>query len=721
MTSGQHVQGVEVGRSPAPGVPKPASYLNRELSQLDFIGRVISVAEDPALPLLERLKFLAISGQNLDHFFQVRVGGLKTQVEAQVDARSPDGLGPAEQLEVLRPRVLELMHRQGDLLGKHLLPMLAQAGIVVHAWDDLDRAAQADLSRLFEDQIFAVLTPLSVDPAHPFPYISNLSLNLALVVRDRDTGTHRFARVKVPPLLPRFLPCSGTGHFVPVEQVIAAHAEVLFPGTDILSCHSFRVTRDADLAIEESDADDLLLAVVSGLQRRLRTNAAVRLEAPSGMSDQVRSLLTAELELEPGDVYCTNTPLDLGALWSLHALERPELKHPPFSPVTLSDLRAEGGGPCDFFAQLRERDLLVQHPYESFATSVEAFLTQAAADPAVLAIKHTLYRTSRLGNAIVSTLMQAAGAGKEVVTLIELTARFDEEANVAWARALEEAGVHVVYGMVGLKAHGKTTLVVRREADGIRRYGHIGTGNYNPDTARVYEDLGLFTADPALCADLGEFFNYLTAYSKQQRFRKLWVAPGTLRSSLLERIQRETEAGDGRIVIKANALADPELIEALYVASQAGVEIDLIIRGVCCLRPGVPGLSERIRVRSILGRFLEHSRIFRFGSDARGPVYAMGSSDMMARNLDRRVEVVTPVEHPALAARLRHVLDTLLADDVLAWQLDASGTWHRVATQRRLNAQTMLLESAQQRAEFRSPDSTPGSFAKSVPDIDITG
>jgi len=676
----------------------PLLYLNRELSQLDFIARVIAMAEDASLPLLERVKFLAISGQNLDHFFQVRVGGLKTQIEALVSARSPDGLDPAEQLAAVRPRVLELTRRQADLLDKDLLPKLAQHGIVVNAWDELDRETRADLSRVFEEQIFPVLTPLAVDPAHPFPYISNLSLNLALMVHDRETGVDRFARIKVPPLLPRFLPCSRPGQLVPVEQVIAAHAEILFPGSDILSCHPFRVTRDADLAIEESDADDLLLAVVSGLQRRLRTNAAVRLETSSRVSDALRGLLGSELELEPNDIYCADTPLDLGALWALHAFDRPDLKYAPFAPFTPAVLATEDGRPCDFFERLRERDVLVHHPYESFTTSVERFLAEAAADPAVLAIKHTLYRTSRLGNSSVNALMQAAAAGKEVVTLIELTARFDEETNVAWAQALEQAGVHVVYGMVGLKAHGKTTLVVRREGDSIRRYGHIGTGNYNPDTARSYEDLGLFTSDPAICADLSEFFNYLTAYSNQQRFRKLWVAPRTLRSSLTELIRREMESGDGRIVIKANALADPDLIDTLYAASRAGVEIDLILRGVCCLRPGVPGLSDRIRVRSIVGRFLEHSRIFRFGSDARGPVYAIGSADLMARNLDRRVEVVTPVEHPELTARIDEVLGSLLTDDVLAWELDATGRWRKVETKRGANAQSALLEAAARRA-----------------------
>ncbi|MEZ4278865.1 MAG: polyphosphate kinase 1 [Myxococcota bacterium] len=695
-------------------------YLNRELSQLDFIERVIALAEDPKTPLLERIKFLAISGQNLDHFFQVRVGGLKTQIEAGVSAPSPDGLEPRETLAAVRPRVVDLMQRQSDLLRKDLTPKLAESGVVLHGWAELPASTQAELARHFDEQIFPVLTPLTVDPAHPFPYISNLSLNLALMVRDRETGVHRFARVKVPPLLPRFLPCGGPGELIPVEQVIAAHTPILFPGADILSCHAFRVTRDADLAIEESDADDKLLAVVSALQRRLRTNDAVRVEIQAGLSDEAKGLLASELELEAGDLYASDTLLDLGALWSIYGVDRPDLKQPPFSPVTPAVLRADDGSTRDFFECLQDGDLLVHHPYESFATTVERFLGQAAADPAVLAIKHTLYRTSRLGNASVNALVQAAAAGKEVVTLIELTARFDEEANVAWARTLEQAGVHVVYGVVGLKAHGKTTLVVRREGDTIRRYGHIGTGNYNPDTARSYEDLGLFTSDPEICADLSEFFNYLTAYSKQQGFRKLWVAPRTLRSSLTELIRREAEAEDGRIVIKVNALADPELIDELYRASQAGAQIDLIVRGVCCLRPGVPGLSDRIRVRSIVGRFLEHSRIFRFGSDARGPVYAIGSADLMTRNLDRRVEVVTPVEDPPLPARLGEVLDALLADDVLAWELDANGTWRRANGTRIENAQTKLLEAAERRAERAASGETKETAAGIVPVPEIT-
>ncbi|HEX5068096.1 MAG TPA: polyphosphate kinase 1 [Myxococcota bacterium] len=685
-------------------------YLNRELSQLEFIARVVSVAEDPAHPLLERIKFLAISGQNLDHFFQVRVAGLAAQIEAEVDVRSPDGLGAAEQLDLLRPRVLALVQRQGDLLAKELLPKLAESGVALHAWDELDADEQARLSQRFDEQIFAVLTPLSVDPAHPFPYISNLSLNLALVVRDDDTGIHRFARVKIPPLMPRFLPCAEPGHFVPIEQVIAAHAQALFSGMEIVSCHPFRVTRDAELALEESEADDLLLAVESGLRRRLRTNAAVRLEVPLAMSEQVRNLLAAELELDQRDVYCTGAPLDLGALWALHALERPELKHAPFAPIVPAGLQAGGEDVhLDFFARLRERDLLVHHPYESFRASVEAFLAQAASDPQVLAIKHTLYRTSGPDNPIVRTLIQAAEAGKQVVTLVELTARFDEEANIDLARALEEAGVHVVYGVVGLKAHGKTTLVVRREPDGIRRYGHVGTGNYNPDTARSYEDLGLFSADPALCADLADLFNYLTGYSKLQSFRKLWVAPRSLRTHLLEQIRREMAAEDGYVAIKVNGLDDPQLVDALYAASQAGVEIDLLVRGVCCLRPGVPGLSETIRVRSIVGRFLEHSRLFRFGSDARGPRYAIGSADLMARNLDRRVEVVAPVEDPALAARLGEVFDALLRDDVLAWELDATGAWERVRTRSGVNAQQTLLESAARRGAPVPEDSHRGA------------
>jgi polyphosphate kinase len=674
-------------------------YLNRELSWLEFVGRVLALAEDSARPLLERAKFLAISSQNLDYFFQVRVAGLKTQLESEMDVRSPDGRTPLEQLRAIRPQVIDLMRRQEDVFAKELIPALAAAGVSIQSWDDLSEPERCEASAIFDERIFAVLTPLSVDPAHPFPYISNLSLNLALVVRDPDTRAHRFARVKVPPLLPRLVRLGQATRFVPVEQIIERHIQTLFPGMDIVSCTPFRVTRDADLAIEANEADDLLLAVETGLRRRSRMNAATRLELPAGVPDQIRNLLTGELELKTQDVYLTQSLLDHGAFWELHELDRPDLKDEPLlavppirfaSPSVAEPTRS-------IFEVLRDEDVLVHHPYESFNQSVEAFLAEAAEDPAVLAIKHALYRTSGPDNPIVRTLAKAAELGKQVVTLVELKARFDEKANIEWARALEEAGVHVVYGQVGLKAHCKITLVVRQEADGIRRYCHVGTGNYNTQTARVYEDVGLLSCAEPLADDLSNLFNHLTGYSKQQDYRLLWVAPGTLRRNLLREIAHESEQRDGRIVIKANSLTDTEVIDALYAASQRSVEIDLIIRGICCLRAGIRGLSENIRVRSIVGRFLEHSRIFRFGSEARGARYYIGSSDLMKRNLDRRVEVITPVLDAALARRLEEILDVNLADDQLAWELSWEGSWRRARPERGVNVQRELLERARSR------------------------
>ncbi len=584
--------------------------------------------------------------------------------------------------------------RHDEILDKDLLPRLRDLGIHLCSWDELDPAMQRELSRMFETRIFPVLTPLSVDPSHPFPYISNLSLNLAVVVRDPETQAHRFARIKVPPLLTRWIALPGGSGFVPVEELIAAHAPTLFPGMEIVSCNPFRVTRDADLALDETDAEDLLQAVEFGLKRRLRMNAAVRLEVTDRMSERVRNLLLAELELTSDDLYVTRELIDLGSLWEIHALDRPEAKLPSHTPVTPPAFVPGVDGTVDVFAAIRERDVLVHHPYESFGDSTEAFLAQAAEDPAVLAIKHTLYRTSGVENTLVRNLIEAAEAGKQVVTLVELTARFDEQANIKLARVLEEAGVHVVYGVVGLKSHCKVTLVVRAESDGIRRYVHVGTGNYHPQTARSYDDLGLFSCSDALAADAAELFNYLTGCSNQLAYRKLLVAPRSLRARLLEEIERERKrAHRGRIAIKVNGLADGPLIDALYEASQAGVEIDLVVRGVCCLRPGVPGLSETIRVRSIVGPFLEHSRVYRFGCDGEARHY-IGSADLMPRNLEGRVEVVVPVESAPLAARIDEFLQLCLADDVLAWQLDAEGAWHRVPRRRSLAAQEELVRRA---------------------------
>src|SRR5262245_4026120 len=674
--------------------PPEPRYFNRELTWLDFNARVIALAEDETLPVLERVKFLAIASRNLDHFFQVRAAGLKTQIAAEVGALSIDGRSPAEQLAAIHPIVSDQVARQDEVLRKDLLPRLRDLGLHLCSWDELDPAMQRELSHGFETRIFPVLTPLSVDPAHPFPYISNLSLNLAVVVRDPDTQVHRFARIKVPPLFARWIALPDGAGFVPVEQLIAAHAQQLFPGMEIVSCNPFRVTRDADLALDETDAEDLLQAVEFGLKRRLRMNAAVRLEVSDHMSERVRSLLLAELELTGEDLYVARELIDPGSLWEIHALDRPDAKLPPHVPVTPPAFASGSDGMADIFAAIRARDVIVHHPYESFGDSTEAFLAQAADDPAVLAIKHTLYRTSGVENTLVRNLIEAAAAGKQVVTLVELTARFDEQANIKLAHVLEEAGVHVVYGVVGLKSHCKVTLVVRSEPDGIRRYVHIGTGNYHPQTARSYEDLGLFSCSNALAADAAELFNYLTGCGKQTAYRELLVAPRSLRAGLLEEIERERKRGrDGRIAIKVNGLADGPLIDALYDASREGAEIDLIVRGVCCLRPGVPGLSETIRVRSIVGPFLEHSRVYRFGRGGEARHY-IGSSDLMPRNLEGRVEVVVPVEAPPLAARIDEILELCLADDALAWELDADGTWQRAPRRACLAAQDELVRRA---------------------------
>jgi polyphosphate kinase len=670
-------------------------YLNRELSWLDFNGRVLALAEDPATPLLERAKFLAIFGQNLDEFFQVRVSGLKEQASAGVGVATPEGMTPREQLSSIRERVAEQVRRAGAVLTEEVLPALDKARVRIVAWDELADDDREKLHREFRDRIFPVLTPLSVDPSHPFPYISSLSLNLAAIVRDPITGQRRFARVKVPPLLERFVALADGERFVPIEQVLAAHLDSLFPGMEILSNHVFRITRDADMDVEEDEAEDLLAAIETVLVRRRRAASPVRLEVDASITDEVRGLLLRELELAADEVYEVRGLLDLGSLWSLTGLDRPDLKDDPFTPVT--QRRLDGDGPPDLFAVLRGGDVLVHHPYDSFASSVEAFVEQAAADPDVLAIKQSLYRTSA-DSPIVQALIGAAASGKQVVALVELKARFDEQANINWARALEQAGVHVVYGVAGLKTHAKTCLVVRREHAGIRRYAHVGTGNYNPRTARRYEDLGLLTADPEIGADLTDLFNLLTGYSRQRDYRRLLVAPVTMRQRILDLIRRETQADDGRITLKMNSLVDADMIDALYEASQSGTEVDLIVRGICCLRPGLPGLSERIHVRSLVGRYLEHSRIFRFGRPERAVDHYIGSADLMPRNLDRRVEAATPVTDAALAARLDEILEVSLADDVLSWELDSDGRWRKVPTTAGIDAQQRLQESAAERA-----------------------
>ena len=651
----------------------PGRFLNRELSWLDFNERVLTLAEDGSQPLLERAKFLAIFSTNLDEFFQVRVAGLKDQLAAGLPATARDGMSPLDQLRTIRQRVNEQLDRLSAVFLKDIVPALADAGIRLSDWESLDDDDRDDLVDVFERRIFPVLTPLAVDPGHPFPHISDLSLNLAVIVHDTESNERRFARVKVPQLLDRFVVMPDGERFVPIEQVIAAHLGRLFPGM-VTECHfPFRVTRNADLTLDEEEADDLLAAVEMELRRR-RRGRAVRLEIDSTMSDEVRDLLLRELQLSPSDVYVVEGPIDLGGLWSVYALERPELKDEPWAPTTQPRLASDEDAPLDIFAVLRDADVLVHHPYDSFATSVESFIRRAAIDPDVLAIKQTLYRTSG-DSPIVKSLIRAAERGKQVAVLVEVKARFDEQANIAWAKALEDAGVHVVYGVLGLKTHSKTALVVRQEDDGVRRYAHIGTGNYNPKTARLYEDVGLLTADPALGADLTDLFNFLTGYSRQSAYRKLLVAPLNLRTRILGLIQDEADRGDqGRIVLKMNGLDDQPIIDALYEASRAGVSIDLILRSICCLRPGVLGLSETIRVRSIVGRYLEHSRIFSFGTGERQRWY-IGSADLRGRNLDRRIEVVVPVEEPALQARLAQILDANLEDQTSAWTLDAEGVW----------------------------------------------
>jgi polyphosphate kinase len=672
-------------------------FLNRELSWLRFNERVLALGEDEGVPLLERAKFLAIFSQNLDEFFQIRVAGLKDQLAAEGPARrSPDGLTPAEQLRAISLIAHGLVDRQELTFHGSLGPALAAEGIRICDWSSLNDAARRELGREFEQRVLPMLTPLAVDPGHPFPYISGLSLNLGVMVRDPVSAERRFARVKIPPLLPRFVAVGDGEQFVPAEQVIAAHLEALFPGMEIESHAAFRVTRKADLALEE-DAEDLLEALELELRRR-RFGRAVRLEVERAMSDEARALLERELELEPEDVYLLRGPLDLSGLWAVHALDRAELASPPFTPVTPPRLRGPGHEPPDLFAVLRESDVLVHHPYESLNTSVVAFIQQAAADPNVLAIKQTLYRTSG-DSPFVRALIDAAGRGKQVVVLVELKARFDEQANIAWARALEQAGVHVVYGLVGLKTHTKTALVVRDEGERLRRYCHVGTGNYNPKTACIYEDLGLLSCDEDLGADLSELFNTLTGFSRQGRYRKLLVAPLFLRTGLEKLIRGEMEApdGEGRIVMKMNSLVDPGIIDLLYEASSAGVPIDLVVRGICCLRPGVRGLSENIRVRSIVGRYLEHSRIFAFGEHERRRFF-IGSADLMPRNLDRRVEAVTPVTQPDLTARLAEILEVNLADDTLSWSLGPDGTWKKVPTVAGVNTHERLERLALDRA-----------------------
>jgi polyphosphate kinase len=663
-------------------IDDPSLYFNRELSWLDFNQRVLELTEDPEVPLLERLRFCGIYASNLDEFFMVRVAGLFDQLDAGIDARGPDGLGPGAQIDAIHDRVLELDRRLHQAFGGAIRPTMEEQGIRIVSLQTASEAERREIDARFHEQVFPALTPLVIGLGRPFPYISNLSLSLGVLLRDPESGSEIIARVKVPKeLLGRFLPVGEDGgSFVPLEEAIAANLDALFPGTEVIDHGYFRVTRDADFTISD-EADDLLQAVQDELRRR-RFGEVVRLEVAAGMNPKLREQLVDALRLEDREVYDVDGLIDLADLGAIADLPgHAELRYPPFSPVTQPRLQGEDDEAVDIFAAIRQRDILVHHPYDSFASSVERFVEQAVADPDVLAIKHTVYRTSD-DSPLVPSLIRASERGKQAVCMVELKARFDEEANIHWAKALEEAGVHVVYGIPGLKTHVKAIVVARREGERVREYVHIGTGNYHPKTARLYTDFGLFTADPDVGADVAEMFNFLTGYGRPAVYRKVLVSPTTMRERIVEEIERTVEAHEAgeeaRIALKMNALVDAGCIRALYAASQAGVRIDLNVRGICCLRPGVPGVSENIRVLSIVGRFLEHSRIYAFQRGAETRVL-MGSADLMPRNLDSRVELVAPVEDPELRAEMLDVLERCLADNANAWELDAEGRWTRIS------------------------------------------
>ncbi|MBW4690639.1 MAG: polyphosphate kinase 1 [Lyngbya sp. HA4199-MV5] len=697
----------------------PQYYFNREISWLEFNNRVLHEAFDPRTPLLERLKFMAIFSSNLDEYFMVRVAALKEQVNAKVTRKSADGLTAQEQLALISQRLHPLVMQQHRHFEHALRPQLATKGVYLVDYIDLNQEQRTYLQTYFEEQIFPVLTPLAIDPGHPFPYISNLSLNLAVVIKDPEKGEELFARVKVPKILPRFLPLPedlrrqqkdvpAIWTAVPLEQVIAHNLESLFPGMNIQEYYPFRITRDGDLEVAEDEADDLLLAIEQELRKRRFGGSIVRLEVHASMPDLVRDTLRQEMDLAEIDVYEVEGLLCLSDLFALTGLLLPELKDPVWRSTLPNRLRrglevdrSSLDLEDDLFAVIRKQDLMVHHPYNSFTNTVQRFITQAAHDPDVLAIKTTLYRTSG-DSPIVDALIAAAENGKQVSVLVELKARFDEENNINWARKLENVGVHVVYGLVGLKTHTKVMLIVRREEGRIRRYVHIGTGNYNPKTARLYTDIGLLSCRDDLGADLTDLFNYLTGYSRQQTYRKLLVAPVNLRDRMRSLIRRESEhvhnGHHARIVAKMNALVDPEMIRTLYEASQAGVQIDLIVRGMCCLRPQVPGISENIRVISIVGRFLEHSRIFYFHNQGQEEVF-IGSADWMTRNLDRRVEAVVPIDEPTVAKDLQEILGILLADNRQAWELQPDGRYVQrcpPAGVPEQSSQRILMELAQQ-------------------------
>lgn len=685
---------LQAGEEPLPN----DRFFDRELSWLKFNKRVLELAQDEDLPVIERASFAAIFANNLDEFFMVRVAGLKRRIDTGIAVTAASGLSPRQQLRAISEQAHRLQDEHTHYIIDHILPDLAKEQIVLLSWDKLTAAEQERLSRYYRQQVFPVLTPLAVDPAHPFPYISGGSLNLAVLVENPASGKSHFARVKVPGNLNRLVPVDDLTEdestnvrygFITMENLIIAHLESLFPGMIIKEARSFRVTRNEDIDVEEDDAENLLNAMEKELLRR-RFGPPIRLEISDETSPFLSQLLADQLRVSADEVYRLPAPLDATVLFELGGIDRPDLKYRPFIPTTNRQIaEVESSRAQDIFAAIRERDILLHHPYDSFSTSVQAFLAQAAADPKVLAIKQTLYRTSS-NSPIIDALIDAAHAGKQVLALVEIKARFDEDANIAWARKLERAGVHVVYGIVGLKTHCKLSLVVRQEADGLRRYCHVGTGNYNPKTARIYTDLGLLTCDPVVGQDMTRLFNQLSGYAPKSSFHRLLVAPRTVRSGLIQRIRREEDAAragkEAWIKIKVNSIVDEKTIDALYRASQAGVKIDIVERGICALKPGVPGLSENIRVRSILGRFLEHSRIYAFANSdgpqigdgpAAGPEVWIGSADLMHRNLDRRVEALVRIVAPEQIDELIKYVDLQMADSTASWHMQADGTYVR--------------------------------------------
>ncbi len=675
----------------------PERFSSRELSRLEFGARLLDLADDHHLPILERCKFVAIFADMVDEFFQVRVVSLGDKVAAGVQTPSVDGVRPRQQLAAIRERVLSLVERQDRLMLDVLLPELAQSGVAIVRFADLEVAERERLTTYFDENVYPVLTPLAVDPGHPFPMISNLSLNVAVTVRDETSGEERNARVKVPNSLPRFLQ-AAPNQWCLLEDLIMANLGRLFSGMAIGRADLFRVTRNADLALDEDEADDLLVALEVELRRR-RFGEALRVEIQSGMSDEFLELLVDQLEIDRSNVYVTDAPLGLHDLWSLFEIDRPDLKGEGWSPVTPRRL-LDGDHVGNIFAAIRDGDILLHHPYESFTDSVEMFIAQAASDPKVVGIKQTLYRTSG-DSPIVASLIQAAERGKQVVALVELKARFDEAANIEWAKALEDAGVHVVYGIVGLKTHSKTALVLRSEGATTARYVHIATGNYNGKTARTYEDFGLLTCDSAITDDVGELFNYLTGFARIGHYKKIIVSPLATRIRVIELINAQRDrGGQGRILMKVNGLTDPAIIDSLYEASSAGVETRLEVRTLCCLRPGVAGLSEHITVHSLVGEFLEHSRILIFGrpGDAQYSIY-LGSADLMERNLDRRVEVLVPIEDETLQSDLLESFEVTWRDDLFTWVLGTDRRWRRLQSVNDFSAQREF----KRRAKDRSP------------------